>query len=78
MINTDDTVLPVLEEGGGAAKKGRLWVYCGCEPPCVIYEYSPDRQQKWAIGFLKDYHHYYISSNYLSLGNTLLPSITNN
>jgi transposase len=57
-IHTDDTVVPVLEEGGGAAKKGRLWVYCGCGPPCVIYEYSPDRQQKWAIEFLKDYRGY--------------------
>jgi len=57
-IHTDDTVVPVLQEKGGTTKTGRLWGYCGSGPPCVIYEYSPDRQQKWAIEFLKDYHGY--------------------
>ena len=54
-IHTDDTVVPVLREGGGTVKKGRLWVYCGCEPHCIIYEYSPNRQQIWSMEFLKDY-----------------------
>jgi len=57
-IHTDDTVIPVLREGGGTAKKGRLWVYCGSEPPCIIYEYSPDHKQIWSMEFLKDYQGY--------------------
>ena len=57
-IHTDDTTVPVLKEGGGTTKTGRLWVYCGCEPNCIIYEYSPNRQQIWSIEFLKDYHGY--------------------
>jgi transposase len=57
-IHTDDTTVPVLKEGGGTTNTGRLWVYYGCEPTCTIYEYSPDRKQKWAVEFLKDYHGY--------------------
>jgi transposase len=44
-LHTDDTVIPVLEEGRGSTKAGRLWGYLGQGPPCVIYEYSPNRQQ---------------------------------
>lgn len=57
-LHTDDTVIPVQEEGGGKTKKGRLWVYLGCGPPCIIYDYSPNHQQKWAEEFLKDYTGY--------------------
>jgi transposase len=57
-IHTDDTVIPVLEEGRDTTKEGRLWNYIGCDPPCVIYDYSPNRQQKWAEEFLKGYKGY--------------------
>jgi transposase len=57
-LHTDDTVIPVLEEGRSSTKEGRLWGYLGCGPPCVIYDYSPNRQQKWAEEFLKDYKGY--------------------
>jgi transposase len=57
-IHTDDTVIPVLEEGRDTTKEGRLWGYLGCEPPCVVYDYSPNRQQKWAMEFLKNYKGY--------------------
>jgi len=57
-IHTDDTVVPVLDPENHQAKKGRLWVYIGCGPPCVVYSYSPNRQQKWAEEFLRDYTGY--------------------
>lgn len=57
-LHTDDTVVPVLEEGRGSTKEGRLWGYVSDGPACVIYEYSPNRQQKWAEEFLKDYKGY--------------------
>lgn len=57
-IHTDDTTIPVLQKSGGTTKTGRLWVYSGCKPPCIIYEYSPDRQQIWSMEFLKDYRGY--------------------
>ncbi len=89
-LHTDDTVIPVQEEGRDKTKEGRLWVYLGyktvipdekvpktlsrfglskaeaetsteivgCEKPCAIFEYSSNRQQKWAEGFLKNYKGY--------------------
>lgn len=57
-IHTDDTVIPVLEEGRDSTKEGRLWGYLGCGPPIVIYDYSPNRQQKWAEEFLRNYKGY--------------------
>lgn len=56
-LHTDDTTVPVLTKQG-ATKTGRIWVYCGCQPDCVIYEYTTTRQQKWAAEFLKDYQGY--------------------
>ncbi len=57
-IHTDDTVIPVREKGRDKTKEGRLWCYVGCGPPSVIYDYSPNHQQKWAQEFLKDYQGY--------------------
>jgi len=57
-LHTDDTVIPVQVEGRNKTKEGRLWVYLGCKKPCVIFDYSPDRQHKWAEGFLKNYKGY--------------------
>jgi len=57
-IHTDDTTIPVLQSNGGAAKTSRLWVYSGSAPETAIYEYTPTRQQKWSMEFLKDYEGY--------------------
>ena len=57
-IHTDDTVIPVLEEGRDSTKEGRLWGYLSLGPPIVVYDYSPNRQQKWAEEFLKNYKGY--------------------
>ncbi|EKD46030.1 MAG: hypothetical protein ACD_69C00041G0001 [uncultured bacterium] len=64
-IHTDDTVIPVLEEGRGSTKEGRLWGYLGCGPPCTVYEYSPNRQQKWPEEFLKNYKGYLQADAYI-------------
>lgn len=64
-LHTDDTIIPVQEEGKGKTKKGRLWGYLGCGPPCVVYDYSPNRQQKWAEEFLKDYKGYLQADAYV-------------
>lgn len=64
-IHTDDTVIPVLEEGRNSTKEGRLWGYLGCGPPCVVYDYSPNRQQKWAEEFLKNYKGYLQADAYI-------------
>ena len=58
-IHTDDTKVPVQSEG--KTKESRLWVYLGCcgkSPPAVVYDYTPNRQQKWAQDFLKKYKGY--------------------
>lgn len=60
-IHTDDTPVPVQEEGKGKTKEGRLWVYLGWggkDPPSVVYEYTPDRKQNWAHVFLEKYRGY--------------------
>ena len=57
-LHTDDTTIPIQEAGRSTTKEGRLWGYLSCGPPIVIYDYSPNRQQKWAQEFLKDYQGY--------------------
>ncbi len=60
-IHTDDTPVPVLKPGSKKTKTGRLWVYLGGgnkAPPCAVYEYTPTRQQIWAMEFLKGYRGY--------------------
>jgi transposase len=50
-IHADDTTVPVLAKG--KTRTGRLWTYvrddrpfAGCDPPAVIFFYSPDRGAK--------------------------------
>ena len=50
--------MSITNKERGKTKKGRLWVYAGQGPPCIIYDYSPDRKQIWAEEFLKDYEGY--------------------
>lgn len=64
-IHTDDTPVPVLEEGKNKTKTGRLWCYIGCAPPCVIYDYTPNREQKWAENFLEKYKGYLQADAYV-------------
>jgi transposase len=58
-LHTDDTPVPVQSEN--KTKEGRLWVYLGCcgkSPPAVVYDYTPNHQQKWAQEFLSTYKGY--------------------
>jgi transposase len=58
-IHTDDTKVPIQAEN--KTKEGRLWIYLGCGgqgPPRAVYDYTPDRKQKWALEFLQDYKGY--------------------
>ena len=75
-LHTDDTTIPVLKEEGGPTITGRLWGYCGCLPSCIIYEYSPDRQQKWPIEFLKDYKGYVQADAYPGYDKLFFPTKT--
>ena len=68
-IHTDDTIIPVQEEGKHKTKEGRLWCYIGHDPPCVIYDYSPNRQQKWAAEFLENYQGYLQADAYTGYDN---------
>ena len=50
-LHGDDTPVPVLCPGRGTTKQGRLWTYvrddrpaASCEPPAVLFRYSPDRK----------------------------------
>ena len=58
-IHTDDTVIPVLNQG--KTLNCRLWVYVaggGNVTPCVIYQYSKTRSQTVPQSFLKNYQGY--------------------
>jgi len=58
-IHTDDTKVPIQAEN--KTKEGRLWIYLGCgsqAPPTAVYDYTPDRKQKWALEFLQKYKGY--------------------
>jgi len=58
-IHTDDTKVPIQAEN--KTREGRLWIYLGCgsqAPPAAVYDYTPDRKQKWALEFLQNYKGY--------------------
>lgn len=58
-IHTDDTKVPIQSES--KTKEGRLWIYLGFgsqAPPTAVYNYTPDRKQKWALEFLQNYKGY--------------------
>jgi transposase len=53
-INTDDTIVPVLDETRRHAKQGRLWVYVGRRPRWhAVFVYSPTREKKYAEDVLR-------------------------
>lgn len=55
-IHTDDIPVPVQDETRNHTRQGRLWVYLGDEShPHVVYRFSPNREQRWAQEFLKNF-----------------------
>ena len=53
LIQTDDTVVRLIEPGLGRCRQARMWGYLGNGQ--VVYEFTRTRQQKWPLEFLKDY-----------------------
>lgn len=58
IVRTDDTVVRLLEPGvkRGRSRQARLWGYMGNGQ--VVYQFTPTREQKWPLGFLKDFRGY--------------------
>lgn len=61
-IHGDDTLVKVLDPGGGKAKTGRLWGYVtdgrphgSSDPPAVCYFYSPNRKAEHPLSHLENY-----------------------
>jgi len=58
-IHTDDTSVPVLDPGLGQTRRGRLWVYLGCEPhDHIVFDYTPSRERDGPAAFLEGYSGY--------------------
>jgi hypothetical protein len=56
VINTDETRVPVQEEGQERTKSGRLWVYSGDgNLPQVVYDYTPTNQGTGPATILAEY-----------------------
>jgi transposase len=58
VIGTDDTVMPMLDRGGGAgkARKARMWVYIGDDDnPYTVFDFTPSRSRDGPARFLKNY-----------------------
>jgi len=58
-LHADDTPVPVLDQGRGRTKTGRLWTlvrderpWGGPAPPAAFYLYSPDRKSEHAATLL--------------------------
>lgn len=56
-IHTDDTPVPVQEEGRTETRKGYLWVYVG-DNGHIVFDYTPTRCRDGPLRFLGDYHGY--------------------
>jgi len=56
VIQTDDTPVPVQDDGRDRTRTGRVWLYHGdVDHDYLVYQYSPNREQHWPQTFLKDY-----------------------
>jgi len=58
VVGTDDTIMPMLDRGGGAGKtrKARMWVYVGDEEhPYNVFEFTLSRSRDGPAEFLKGY-----------------------
>lgn len=58
VIGTDDTVMPMLDRGGGAgkARKARMWVYIGDDDnPYNVFDFTLSRSRDRPARFLKNY-----------------------
>jgi hypothetical protein len=56
VVQTDETRVPVQEDGQAKTKSGRLWVYFGDhEHPFIVYDYRPDKSRDGPADILKDF-----------------------
>lgn len=59
VIHTDDTPVPVQDQGRGRTKTGRLWVYLGDgEHPYTVFDYTPSRSRDGPQRWLERYEGY--------------------
>jgi transposase len=60
ILFTDDSVIPLIEDGRGRTRQARLWVYVGggSGPPLVIYDFTVDRRKERPIEFLRGWKGY--------------------
>ncbi len=60
VLFTDDSVIPLQEEGRNVIRQARLWVYSRGDPgpPLSIYDFTVDRRKKRPIEFLNGYQGY--------------------
>jgi transposase len=61
-VFSDDTTMPTLEPGAGKTKTGRMWVYTKKATKnhkgVTVYQYTPSREGKYPVEFLKDFKGY--------------------
>lgn len=61
-VFSDDTPMPTLDPGAGKTKTGRIWVYIKKATKnhqgVTIYQYTPSREGKYPLEFLKDFKGY--------------------
>lgn len=64
IVNSDDTEVPVLVEGRGETKKGRLWVYIGdADHPVIVFDYTGDRKRDGPVLFLSGFLARYLQAD---------------
>jgi transposase len=56
IIQTDDTVVRLIEPGLGRCRQARLWAYLGNRQ--VVYEFTPNRKEEHPLRFLVGYKGY--------------------
>lgn len=61
-VFSDDTTMPTLDPGAGKTKTGRMWVYTKKATKnhkgVTVYQYTPSREGKYPVEFLKDFKGY--------------------
>jgi len=57
VIHTDDTTVPIMDQGH--CRTGRLWTYFGDElHPDIVYDYTPTRSKDGPLAWLGDFKGY--------------------
>jgi transposase len=65
VVSSDDTPVGVQEPGRGSTRTGRVWVYAGdAFSPCLVYDYTPNREQAGPQRFLEGYLGYFQADAY--------------